>query len=122
MKIVKHYSDDFKREVVQHYLSSDDSMQKTADKFKLAVHASVGQWVSKFGGEFRTPVMNKPLKKSKTETPDTHQGMAKRIQELEEALERERLMNLATNKLIDVAERDLNISIRKKSGAKQSKK
>lgn len=122
MKIVKHYSDNFKREVVQHYLSSDDSMQKTADKFKLAVHASVGQWVSKFGGEFRTLVMNKSLKKSKTETPDTHQGMAKRIQELEEALERERLMNLATNKMIDIAERDLNISIRKKSGAKQSKK
>jgi hypothetical protein len=48
--------------------------------------------------------------------------MAKRIQELEEALERERLMNLATNKMIDIAERDLNISIRKKSGAKQSKK
>jgi len=59
MKIVKHYLDDFKREIVQHYLSSDDSMQKTADKFKLAVPASVGQWVSKFGGEFRTSVMNK---------------------------------------------------------------
>ncbi len=28
MKIVKHYSDDFKREVVQHYLSSDGSTIK----------------------------------------------------------------------------------------------
>ena len=122
MKIVKHYSDDFKREVVQHYLSSDDSMQKTANKFKLAVPASVGQWVRKFESEFRTPVMNKSPEKPKIETPDTHEGMAKRIKELEEALERERLMNLATNKMIDIAERDLNISIKKKSGAKQSKK
>jgi transposase len=122
MKIVKHYSDDFKREVVQHYLSSDDSMQITAHKFKVTAHASVEQWVRKFGGEFRTPVMNKPPEKPKAELPDTPEGMANRIKELEEALDRERLMNMATNKLIDVAERDLNISIRKKSGAKQSKK
>lgn len=122
MKIVRHYSDDFKREVVQHYLSSDDSMQKTADKFKLAVPASVGQWVRKFGSEFRTPVMNNSPEKPKIEMPNTHEGIAKRIKELEEALERERLMNLAANKMIDIAERDLNISIRKKSGAKQSKK
>ncbi|WP_166336584.1 transposase [Sphingobacterium chungjuense] len=122
MKIVKHYSDDFKREVVQHYLSSDDSMQKTADKFKLAVLASVAQWLRKFGGEFRTAVMNKSPEKPKTEMPDTYEDMAKRIKELEEALERERLMNLATNKMIEIAERDLKISIRKKSGAKQTKK
>ena len=38
MKIVMHYSDDFKREVVQHYLSSDDSMQKTADNVYNASH------------------------------------------------------------------------------------
>ncbi len=44
-------------------------MQKTADKFKLAVPASVGEWVRKFVGEFRTPVMNKSPKKPKTETP-----------------------------------------------------
>jgi transposase len=122
MKIVKRYSDDFKREVAQHYLTSDDSMQVTADKFKVPVHASVGQWVRKFGGEFRTSVMNEPPEKPKNELPDTPEGMARRIKELEEALQRERLMNLATNKMIDVAERDLNISIRKKSGAKQSKK
>lgn len=54
--------------------------------------------------------------------PDTQESMVKRIKELEEALERERLINLATNKMIDIAERDLNVSIRKKSGARQSKK
>ena len=97
-------------------------MRKTADKFKLAGAASVAQWLRKFGGEFRTAVMNKSPEKPKTEIPDTYQGMAERIKELEEALERERLMNLATNKMIEIAERELKISIRKKSGAKQSKK
>ncbi|WPU99089.1 hypothetical protein SNE26_24050 [Mucilaginibacter sp. cycad4] len=122
MKIVKRYSDDFKREVAELYLTSDLTQQQIADKFGIPGHASIQQWVRKFGGEFRTPVMDNPPKKPKSELPDTAEGMARRILELEAALERERLTNLATNKMIDIAERDLNISIRKKSGAKQSKK
>ncbi|WP_222539524.1 transposase [Pedobacter polysacchareus] len=122
MKIVNRYSDDFKREVVRHYLTSDDSQQKTADKFNLPAPASVQQWLDKFGGEFRTDVVEKLPKTPKTELPGTTEDMIKRIKELEEALEREQLLNLATNKMIDIAEQNLNISIRKKSGAKQSKK
>ncbi|WP_162342696.1 transposase [Cyclobacterium salsum] len=122
MKILKHYSDDFKREVVRHYLSSDDSMKTTAVKFNLAVPASVHQWVRKFETEFKTPVMDKSSEKPKSPIPDTPEGMARRIKVLEEALERERLNTLAANKIIEIAERDLKISIRKKSGAKQSKK
>lgn len=122
MRIVKYYSDDFKRRVVEHYLNSDDSMQTTADKFKLAVPASVSQWVRKFGTESGVPIMDKTPQKPESQVPDTPEGMARRIKELEEALERERLMTLAANKIIDIAERDLKISIRKKSGAKQSKK
>ena len=48
--------------------------------------------------------------------------MLARIRELESDLASEKLKNLAANKMIDIAERDLKINIRKKSGAKQSKK
>jgi hypothetical protein len=41
------------------------------------------------------------------------------VQKLKHQLELERLRILALNTLIDVAERDLKISIRKKAGAKQ---
>jgi hypothetical protein len=41
---------------------------------------------------------------------------------LEQQLDQERLRSLCLDKMIDIAERDLNIVIRKKSGAKQSKK
>jgi transposase-like protein len=122
MRKFNYYSDDFKRTVVHHYLTSNDSMEITAKKFKITSYSSIMQWVRKLGGEFRTSEMNNSPEKPKTEHPNTPEEMALRIKELEQALERERLMNLATNKLIDVAERDLNISIRKKSGAKQSKK
>lgn len=122
MKNVKHYSDDFKRKVVQHYLSSDDSMKTTADKFKITTAASINQWLRKFEKETKSPIMDKSSETPGSSTPDTPEVMSRRIKELEEAMERERLNTLAANKIIDIAERDLKISIRKKSGAKQSKK
>jgi len=122
MRIKKHFSDAFKRQVVQHYLSSDDSQQTTATKFGLKVHASVQQWVDKFGGEFRPLEMSKLPDKEKVVLPDTPEAMLLRIKLLEEALENKKLENFALSKMIDIAERELKISIRKNSGAKQSKK
>lgn len=122
MRIRKHFSDDFKRQVVHHYLTSDDSMQTTAAKFGVKVHASVLQWVNKFGGEFRSLDMSKPVDKEKLVLPDTPEAMLLRIKLLEETLEHKQLENLALSKMIDIAERELKISIRKNFGAKQSKK
>ncbi len=48
--------------------------------------------------------------------------MASRIKLLEQQLEEERMCSICLYKMIDIAERDLNIVIRKKSGTKQSKK
>ena len=43
----------------------------------------------------------------------------KEIMRLRLELDRERTLNLALNRMIDIAESELNIPIRKKSGAKQ---
>lgn len=45
----------------------------------------------------------------------------KRIKELERLLEDERLRSLGFSTMIDVAEEELGVSIRKKPGSKQSK-
>ena len=47
--------------------------------------------------------------------------MEQRILELEAQLKQEQMRSTVLDKMIDLAEQDLNISIRKKSGAKQSK-
>lgn len=119
MKKVKYYSDEFKLQAVKHYLSTSDSLQVTADKFGIPAGASVFKWVRIFESEHSASVMEQPNKKPVTDISSTPEEMARRIQELEQALESERLKNLAANKMIDIAERDLNISIRKKSGAKR---
>ncbi|KAA6326093.1 hypothetical protein EZS27_024755 [termite gut metagenome] len=42
--------------------------------------------------------------------------------ELESQLKEEQMRSITLNQMIDMAEQELNISIRKKSGAKQSKR
>ena len=48
-------------------------------------------------------------------------GLIKRIKELERQLEDEKIRAEGYSKMIDIAEGQLNISIRKKSTTKQSK-
>ena len=56
----------------------------------------------------------------KKNTPKTkEEELQVRIKELEKALEYEKLRSLAYSTMIDIAEKEFNIPIRKKPGAKQ---
>ncbi|OYZ29813.1 MAG: hypothetical protein B7Y24_14455 [Sphingobacteriales bacterium 16-39-50] len=58
-------------------------------------------------------------KKSSTTNPDSSEAtLLARIKQLERQLEDEQLRSEAYNKMIDIAERELNIPIRKKSNTK----
>jgi hypothetical protein len=59
-------------------------------------------------------IMKEESKKSEHELK-----LEEKIRELEKSLDYERLKSLALNTMIDIAERDLKISIRKKHGTKQ---
>lgn len=48
-----------------------------------------------------------------------HKKLEQRIKELEKQLEYAQMKNVAINTLVDIAEKELKISIRKKSGPKQ---
>lgn len=124
MKIRNEYSRDFKRLVVKTYYESEASLQQVAENFNIKSGAIIHRWLRIFGDEFNPLVMKKKkvqdLANSSREIPN--EELQLRIKELEQALEREKLRSFALDKMIDIAERDLNVSIRKKSGAKQSGK
>lgn len=124
MKIRNAYSRDFKRLAVKTYFESDSSMQQVADQFNIKHGGLISKWLCIFGDEFSPLVMKKEKGSSIDEPPRdvSSEVLQLRIKELEQALEKERLRSFALDKMIDIAERDLNISIRKKSGAKQSEK
>jgi transposase-like protein len=103
------------------YMSTDISIKEIREKYGISVGSTLYKWMRKFGVKKPTEkqlqiqrAMSKEVKMSKRE-----QELDYKVKALEKALEEERIRNLALSTLIDVAERDLKISIRKKSGAKQ---
>ena len=118
---VNHYTDEFKLKVVQEYLESDISGAALNRKYGIRGNSCISDWMRKFGIELPNKeqfeqhrIMAEEQKKTKQESE-----LEARIRELEASLEYEKLRTKALNKLIDVAERDLKISIRKKPGTKQ---
>jgi transposase len=118
---VNHFTDEFKFMVIQEYLNTDISHRELKKKHGVSGNSSISNWMRKFGGNKVTDEqisIQKAMSKEEDKTPQERKLEAK-IKELEKALEQERLRTLALNTMINIAERDLKISIRKKSGTKQ---
>ena len=114
-------SDDKKLQVVQEYLNTDITQKELLIKYNLGGKQNITNWIRKFGLSSSTKVQ---IYKKRTMTDKTDKYIYDRsseliIKKLEKELEYERLKNLALNTVIDIAEEDLKINIRKKSGAKQ---
>lgn len=117
------FPNDFKLQVVQEYLSTDLSQKELMDKYTIRGNNTIKQWMRKF--DVQTPSdqqieLQRMMAKEKEKTPYERELEAK-VRKLESQLEDEKLRTLALSTMIDIAEKELKISIRKKSGAKPSK-
>ncbi len=131
MIIKKHYSLELREAVLTTYFTGHESAATIAQRFGIA-KGIVSAWTQRYKHlyvELRSKSDNKPIFEGKsphsTDMAKETQSpleLEARIKELEQQLDQERLRSLCLDKMIDIAERDLNIVIRKKSGAKQSKK
>ncbi len=121
---VKFFSDEFKMKIVHEYLNSDLSQKELLEKYSIAGASNITNWMRKFG--FETPLGQTTrrqhhattMSKSDKKTPQ-ELALEAKIQELEKNLKFEKLRSLALDTMIDVAEEQLKISIRKKPGTKQ---
>jgi transposase-like protein len=111
----KDYPLIFKRWISQEIESKRISIREAKDKYALSVSDSaISQWIIRYG-------QGKELSLA-TMTPEEKQEkglLEKRIKELEKALEMAKFKNIAIETMIDIAEEQLKISIRKKAGPKQ---
>lgn len=104
----------FKRWLSREIESGKLSCKEAKERFSLNSEKTVWHWVQQYG-------LGKELSLASM-TPQEKQEKAaleKRIKELEKALEMAKLKNVAIETMIDIAEEQLKISIRKKSGPKQ---
>ncbi|HET9571159.1 MAG TPA: hypothetical protein VFP20_07110 [Bacteroidales bacterium] len=108
------------RDYMENHLSPEDVLLKYHLNDKYLFYQWVGQYLSKSLSLSDSKEMDTDMKKVKDNIA-TLSDLEKdlRIKSLEKALEQEKLRSRSFEVMIDVAEKQLNIPIRKKAGTKQ---
>lgn len=118
VKNYNRYPNDFKRKIALEYLSGRFSNAVAAEEYGLKDKGVVKEFVKWYrrNSELSQTTDTVPIAKSKTKSPTSkEQELQKRIKDLELKVE-------VLETMIDIAEEQLHIDIRKKSGSQQSKK
>jgi transposase-like protein len=111
----KEYSLAFKRMVVREALNGVPC-KELAKKYNLPHYNTATVWKRYMKDE----VSDLDLKPLTKQDKEDNKIISKRNNDLEKALSDANLKIVALETMIDIAERELNIKIRKKSGSKQS--
>jgi len=115
------FTDEQKLKIVHEWLNTDVILKDLKKKYGIVGNDHLYHWMCKFG-------LSKPRQKSikdhtsmskETVQMDKEKQLELKVRQLEKDLEFEKLRTHALDKMIDIAERDLKISIRKKSGTRQ---
>ena len=126
----KIYSVAFKRMVAKAYYTGGKSLVTLGKEYNVkssTIHSWTKRYKEEFGSEvvikqemstFKSVINTEAVVKKKKLTSEQ---MEQRILELEQQLKNEQMRSTVLDQMIELAERDLKVSIRKKSGAKQSK-
>jgi len=100
--------------IIAEYLLGDTTYRKLGAKHGVDFRV-IHHWVSRFQG--------KPVKKAKSKMKLNHtlpqEELPTDVTQLQEELRKAKLHNKLLNAMIDIAEDQLKIDIRKKSGTKQ---
>jgi transposase len=111
-KKYSHYSKEFKLQVVSEYLQGA-RLSDLMRKYSINGYSTILPWIRIFAGK---PIVHK-MKKEESEKEIEKLRRELELKESELQFEKDR--NHALNTMIDIAEEELKIEIRKKSGAKQ---
>jgi len=119
----KNYSEEFKERVLAAYHNSDESVSMIAERYGVK-RDTFASWVYR---KRTTPSSSKERINFVSSGTDFMNNEAlspeakdARIRDLERQLSNEKMRSDCLEKMIEIAERELKIDIRKKSGAKRS--
>ncbi len=123
---------DLKTQIIQEYLTKGGGFKKLAEKYGIS-RTTICKWVmihqaihnlplTKKQAKYNTSSMNSSKKKLTSEQQQSSDALQQKIAALEKQLEWEKLRADALDIMINIAEKQLDISIRKKPGNPQSEK
>ena len=122
---IQVYSDAFKRKVIEEHLAGGISIRSLNRKYKIGASSGIQRWMKKFGfiNEPQSSIGDKfaslsTLNLAKKTDLNSESGLLKKIKALERQLEDEKLRSELYARIIDKAEKELKIPIRKKPNTK----
>jgi transposase-like protein len=118
MKEFTEYSDAFKKTVVNVVLDERISIEEARRRYGIKGKTTVLCWIRKFDTSKRYEMKKERFSKRQ----DITTPLEAENKRLHKELAIERLRVLSLNVMIDLAEEQFKVPIRKKSGAKQLKK
>lgn len=122
----RHYPLEFKQAVIKEYLEGIIGHNALLRKYDIRINGGIHRWMRQLGyvdneekDRYLPPLkpLSLPSKKENKAAPTTP-DLQQRIKELERQLEDEQLRSEAYRRIIDIAEKDYNIPIRKKPNTK----
>jgi transposase-like protein len=123
----RHYPDSFKHSVIKEYLSGEIGYRALLKKHDIKSSGSIARWMRQLGYTKipekarylpSTSPSSLPVKKVNKNQSSDALSQEQRIKELERLLEDEQLRSEAYRRMIEIAEKELNIPIRKKLDTK----
>lgn len=111
----------FKRMVISEYRSGRWTMEQLRRRYGLAGKSCISEWISQLersGDPEEREVWREPQPMSKSKKKESPEDLRRQVKDLERQLDDERLRSEAYSRLIDLAERDHRIEIRKKGNTK----
>ena len=117
------YSEAFKREVVTQYESGLYTKATQKRKYGIAGNSCIPRWLKKYGKLSHPTYLShgRPMKdKEKQYIKELEAKLRQKERLLERELAKKEAELAAYKQFIEIAERELNIKIIKKSGTKQS--
>lgn len=125
-----YFTDQEKKLIIEDYLSGNETKQDVYKRYTGYSRESgkMNAWMQKLGIEDKfvenTNFVIMPKKKKEAEvSPDDYEvlKLKKRVEELEKQLQTSEMKAIAYSTMVDIAEKEYNIPIRKKSNTKPSK-
>jgi|GEM_PF-414241 len=128
------YSTELKHKIIQDYLLSKKSKQDIWEKYtgQTSEHGKIIKWMRELGYDnkmqrnitFVENISSMSNSKHNKETADnqTNKALQDKINRLEKELEEAKIKAITFSTMIDIAEQELNIPIRKKRNTKPLKK
>ena len=107
-----------KEAIIAEYLGGGITLRKLEEKYNIP-HETLHVWILKHQGRY-TKRVGKGIKKVKKVVTEQVEVLPKEVKQLQGELRKAKLYNALLVEMIDIAEKDLGLAIRKKSGTKQS--